>query len=161
MKLKNFFYLLPVLIFSIWLAYPYLLISPWAKSFFPQGDWARRGVIGDSFGALNTLFAGLALAGLVANLYLQSVQLKKLEKKEQGNEDQLATQVEALRLTALLNYYTSEIDRLERLSDRLAADKNSDIAKNFWQRFGILRTEREGILAQLMQLRAIQPRDNS
>lgn len=38
--------------------------------------WQDAGVIGDSFGAVNALFSGLALAGVVMTLYLQSRDMK-------------------------------------------------------------------------------------
>lgn len=155
MKLKHFFFSLPALVLVAWLVYPHVLMSSWAKWFFPQGDWARRGVIGDSFGALNTLFAGLALAGLAVNIYLQNVQLKKLEDRELNNERQLAAQAQALRLTALLTYYNNEIDRLERLSNELVELKPDHKTKTkFWDRFAELAAKRDAIVSELV---AIQP----
>ena len=44
-------------------------------------DWQTRGQVGDSFGALNALFSGLAFAGLIATILLQSKELA-LQRKE-------------------------------------------------------------------------------
>lgn len=99
-------------IFGIWLAYPLIISHDIVSLIFPWMSWTKRGQIGDSFGALNTLFSGLALVGLWINLNMQGEQLKKLEKKEQDNEDQLRAQVETLKESALLSYYSDEIKRL-------------------------------------------------
>lgn len=99
-------------IFAFWVAYPFIISSDLIKIWKPWMDWTLRGQLGDSFGALNTLFSGFALAGLAVNIHMQNEQLKKLEKKEQDNEDQLKAQVETLKDSALLSYYSDEIKRL-------------------------------------------------
>lgn len=150
MKQKITFSVPFLLVLIVWISYPYVLSSLWAEQYFPLGDdWSHRGVIGDSFGALNTLFVGLALAGLAVNIYLQNAQLRKLEHKEQVNELQLAAQAEALRLTALLNYYNNEIDRLERLSERLSSFKDDETRSKFWTRFEEIKSKREEIVSSL------------
>ncbi|KDM89662.1 putative phage abortive infection protein [Photobacterium galatheae] len=56
-----------------------------------QGD---LGTLGDSFGALNTLFSGFAFAGIIVSIYLQSKELKETreEIKAQGEQFKLQTQ---------------------------------------------------------------------
>ncbi len=50
--------------------------------FFNDGeDWAVRGQLGDSFGVLNTLFSGLAFAGIVLTILLQRKELS-LQRNE-------------------------------------------------------------------------------
>ncbi|MFZ6819718.1 hypothetical protein [Undibacterium sp. Ji22W] len=115
MKKYIFISLLFACVIGLWIAYPFIISQQFVVDLFPKGNWASRGVVGDSFGALNTLFSGLALAGLAVNIYLQSVQLKKLEAKEEENSKRLDLQSETLSLTALLNYHNSEIDRLTNL----------------------------------------------
>ena len=44
------------------------------KMWYP--NMAFRGQFGDSFGGLNTLFSGLAFAGVIVSIYLQSKELK-------------------------------------------------------------------------------------
>ncbi len=45
--------------------------------FIPQclGTWSERGTFGDMFGAVNSLFSGLAFAGLIYTIHLQSKEL--------------------------------------------------------------------------------------
>lgn len=154
MKQKIVFSLLFASVVAIWLAYPHILASTWAKSIFPQSNWQARGVIGDSFGALNTLFAGLALAGLAVNIYLQSAQLRKLEAKEEENERSLAAQAEALRLTALLNYYNNEIDRFDRIRGEFGGNEDEETKKKYWERYEEIRTKRTLIVTILTKQNA-------
>ena len=62
----------------------------------------------------SSMFCGTTGA-LVANIHQQSVQLRKLEAGEEENERQLKAQSRAIRDTALLDYYNSEIERLDKL----------------------------------------------
>jgi hypothetical protein len=47
---------------SIIFLYGYILFDVF------KGDWAKSGVFGDSFGAINSLFSSLAFCGLVLSL---------------------------------------------------------------------------------------------
>ena len=38
-------------------------------------DWATRGTVGDTFGAVNSLFSGLAFAGVIYTILLQRKEL--------------------------------------------------------------------------------------
>jgi hypothetical protein len=49
-------------------------------------DWTTRGQFGDSFGALNTLFAGLAFAGVVVSLYRQHQDAEKAEELRRADK---------------------------------------------------------------------------
>jgi hypothetical protein len=62
-----------IVVITIWLGSLYWI-------FYPQ--WSAEkdhvmGTLGDSFGILNTLFSGLAFAGLVYTIYLQKKELKE------------------------------------------------------------------------------------
>lgn len=64
---------------------------------------------GDMFGAVNALFSGLALAALIATLWLQH---QELEKQSVMQREQAATLKQTARLHAvngLLNSYTQQI----------------------------------------------------
>lgn len=92
----------------------------------PTTVWADRGVFGDSFGALNTLFSGIALAGLFVNIKIQNHQIRKLEEKDDRFEALQERQVLILKNTALLNYHTNQIMQIEKNSDQLAEVKGED-----------------------------------
>ena len=81
-------------IFGVWFTFPY-----WVPIVFnlpvdteTQNLW---GTFGDTFGALNTLFSGLAFLGIIVSIYLQSKELTETrsEIKAQGNQFSLQTKV--------------------------------------------------------------------
>ncbi len=82
-----------------------------------QWDWGKSGQFGDTFGALNTLFTGLAFVVVLATLIQQSRQIT--ETKRDVEEERLlqkrttelvAEQAKALALVARLNALTSRIE---------------------------------------------------
>ncbi len=94
-------------------------------------DWSIRGTIGDTFGAVNALFSGLAFAALVYTIILQRREIRlnrseiELNRRELAksvkaqNASQLALkqQVAQTHLSAKINamntiigYYTSQIE---------------------------------------------------
>lgn len=62
-----------------------IVILVWGISgaiiYFTQPDWVTRGQIGDMFGTINSLFSGLAFAGLIYTIMLQRKELS-LQRKE-------------------------------------------------------------------------------
>lgn len=90
---KIFFILLLIcFILSSWYFYPFWI----EKISSPNSDTTHQalmGTYGDSYGALNTLFAGLAFAGIIISIYLQGIELKqtRAEMKSQGEQFELQT----------------------------------------------------------------------
>lgn len=84
-----------IVVFAAW------LISYWIYSVRPA-DYAT---LGDSFGALNALFSGLAFAGLIYAIRLQSLELREtrdeLEKTREAQEEQAKNQTLSAKLQAL------------------------------------------------------------
>jgi len=74
----NFLFLI---IFLIWFSSSLLV-------WFFFKDWSKSGTFGDTFGAINSLFSGLALGGIIYTIYLQKTELSlqrdelKLTRKE-------------------------------------------------------------------------------
>ena len=73
-----------------------------AVSFF--NDWEQRGQFGDLFGSVNSLFSGLAFAGLIYTIFLQHRELAlqreelKLQREEMAkSREELAEQAEIQR----------------------------------------------------------------
>lgn len=80
-------------------------------------DWSKSGVFGDTFGGLNALFSGTALAGVIFSIILQREELRlqreelrltrgelqRTAEAQEKSEKALQEQVEAMRLTARLN----------------------------------------------------------
>lgn len=64
--------------YGLWLAAAVFLVWLFVSGsgFFIIGSQTSLGLLGDSFGLINSLFSGLALAGIVYTIYLQTEQLK-------------------------------------------------------------------------------------
>lgn len=91
-------------------------------------DWAARGQFGDMFGAVNTLFSGLAFAGVVYAILLQREDLalqreelaltrKELTRSAEAQEKSelaLTAQAEASRQSARLAMINSLVDHYDK-----------------------------------------------
>lgn len=80
-------------------------------------DWSKSGTFGDSFGALNAIFSGLALSGVVVTILIQRTELKnqRIELSLQRNE------MQETRKEFLLNRTTSLVfTQLDRFDKALA-----------------------------------------
>jgi hypothetical protein len=75
--------LLLALVFGIWLLYTDWILSERFPEKTDANYYSQRGQYGDMFGAINALFTGLAFAGLIITIILQSQELK-LQRKELG-----------------------------------------------------------------------------
>ena len=74
-SLKNFIYLMVVVV-VIWVIY---LV---AMGYFVE-TWQTRGLFGDMFGSLNTLFSGAALAGIIYAILLQRKEIKNIQEQNE------------------------------------------------------------------------------
>lgn len=74
--------------------------------------WTDRGTFGDMFGAINTLFSGLAFAGVIYAVFLQSKELNlqreelaltriELEKSAEAQDSQARTMLKAAKINAI------------------------------------------------------------
>ena len=102
----------------------YLWVIAWGLILLAFSNWSQRGQFGDMFGAINSLFSGLAFAGIIFTIYLQreelALQRKELEltrsqlarsaDAQEKSEKALERQVEALKKTARLNALNSIIE---------------------------------------------------
>lgn len=75
----------------VWVGYWWIL---WISGWFPE---LEKGQFGDVFGALNTLFSGLAFAGVIWTILLQREELK-LQRRELANtREEIRGQKEQLK----------------------------------------------------------------
>ncbi|QGQ95850.1 hypothetical protein EHS13_13665 [Paenibacillus psychroresistens] len=107
MKNIKIFLYLALGIFLFWVL-SYVII------FFVICDWDSRGTFGDTFGAINSLFAGLAFAGIIYTILLQKDELT-LQRKDlnlqtkvlQLQVDEIARSANQLEMQRkLMNYQT-------------------------------------------------------
>lgn len=125
------------IIFFIWLiSYPLL------DYFYPALN--SKGTFGDSFGAINSLFSGLALAGIIYTILLQRKELA-LQRQEirdnrrelarsataqENSERSLKRQAENLKVTARLNALSTLISHYNQPRETKTAQhlsKNSTL----------------------------------
>ena len=114
--------ILGIIILVIW-------ILSFATVYFTIDSWSDRGTFGDLFGGVNSLFSGLALAGIIYTIFLQRKELKlqrlelaetrkelkrsaeAQEKSEKALKDQANSMKKSSQLAALssmLEYYKEE-----------------------------------------------------
>lgn len=73
---------------------------------FPRG---HRGEIGDMFGAINALFSGLALAGIIITLILQQKELSLQRQEFILNREELAKSASAQQYISQLQSYSAQL----------------------------------------------------
>lgn len=93
-------------------------IFPFVVNFF-FSDWSKSGTFGDTFGALNALFSGLALAGVIVTILIQRTELKnqRIELTLQRNEMKETRKEFLLNRTTSLVY--NQLDRFEKALSEL------------------------------------------
>jgi hypothetical protein len=80
-------------VFSAWIAVPFVV-------FHEFSDWQKSGQFGDTFGAANALFTGLAFAFLIVSVRLQSNELALQRKELQLQREEMRASREALSAQA-------------------------------------------------------------
>ncbi len=123
-KLKPLIFAI-ILIIMIW-SFSYLLIL------FLIPLETNRGTFGDSFGAINSLFSGLAFAGIIYTIFLQrkELSLQRLELMEtrkelkrsadaqEKSEIALTEQIKSMKLTAKLNALNSLVENYRKEEEK-------------------------------------------
>ncbi len=96
--------------------------------FYSFDTWGDRGTFGDAFGAINSLFSGLAFAGIVYTILLQRKELtlqrmelvetrKELRRSadaQEKSEQALSMQIKSMQTAAKLNALNSLVESYGR-----------------------------------------------
>lgn len=90
-KLSNKFIIAASIVCGVWLG-SFIVI------YYEFGDWATRGQVGDMFGVVNSLFSGLAFAGLIITLIFQRNDLHLQRAAIEQTNEQLKRQAEEFEL---------------------------------------------------------------
>ena len=91
-------YILLGIIFIIWIASIFGLTQY-------ISDPEKKGQFGDSFGAINSLFSGLALAGIIYTIYLQKKELSLQRKELSDTREEFKIQNKTLSLQRFENTF--------------------------------------------------------
>lgn len=112
--------------------------------YFRLGTWADRGNFGDTFGAVNALFAGLAFSGMIFTILLQRrelalqreelkltrMELQRSAEAQEKSQHTLSLQVQEQRFSARLAAATSLVSIISRHVDHLKTFGDQDRLKN-------------------------------
>lgn len=86
----------------------------------PPDNGVERGVFGDKFGAINSLFSGLAFAGIIFTIFLQKRELKLQREELAETRDEFIQQNETLKkqrfentFFQLVQLHTDIVDKLK------------------------------------------------
>ena len=160
---RNFFILSAIAIVLLWSGNWYLLSS------MPND---ARGTFGDMFGAVNSLFSGLAFLGVVYAIILQKAELslqrkeleltrnelKKSAEAQERSEKALSIQAKAMEQTALINTLTTSIQSLSsRIQGISLSGESSVVAERkkrrdaLLQKHNVLTQKLDGIINNILE----------
>ncbi|UZH54868.1 putative phage abortive infection protein [Salinimicrobium tongyeongense] len=93
-------------------------------------DPERKGQFGDSFGAINSLFSGLALAGIIYTIYLQKKELSLQRKELSDTREEFKTQNKTLSLQRFENTFFHLLELHHQIVNAIDIDiyKNKPIS---------------------------------
>ncbi len=143
--------IIAMIFFAIPLAW---LTSGLAVGFY-FGDWGVSGTFGDTFGFINSLFSGLAFAGVIFTIILQNRELAEQRRELKRTADAqirsqkaLNEQVQSLRTTALLSALSYMLEGSETLlkGEAIAPDLREEVLADRIMYYHRLKTYVEAVL---------------
>lgn len=165
-KLFLVYAILPAAVFgSVFAAWWFFGHKP--REWFPSESGAEAGAFGDSFGFVSSLFSGLAFAGVILALVMQSRELSLQRQELKETREELRKTADAqeatMRTLALTGYINALAAGRETHAQILAANigglsrvisrrKHFEIVTQLNE---VLRTQRT-ILGELVELRSIE-----
>ncbi|MCD8426006.1 putative phage abortive infection protein [Tenacibaculum dicentrarchi] len=108
-------YILFGIIFIAWITSIFVL--KWKFS-----NWTIRGTFGDSFGAINSLFSGLALGGIIYTIFLQKKELSLQRKELKNTRKEFTIQNKTLRLQRFENTFFNLLSLHHQIVDSIDLD---------------------------------------
>lgn len=133
---RSKYILIFALVFVIWVFLPEVLFK-----YNNLISLADKGLYGDSYGAINTLFSGFAFAGLIIAILLQREELQ-LQRKE------LHESSKALNAQVLINTYSSLLNSNNNVIEHNRGARNPNTIKMLDKLHG----ENQRIKDRLMKL---------
>lgn len=112
----NYFKLILIFLFFVlvWILSPFF-ISKVLKELYLITNLEVGEQFGDSFGAINSLFSGLAFAGLIIAIYLQKLELEQTRNEVSRTLQVQEEQVQTMKLTATINSLAIIINSYDQL----------------------------------------------
>jgi|AntRauTorckE6833_2_1112554.scaffolds.fasta_scaffold02036_1 hypothetical protein len=106
-KYLRFFIIISSVLLIISILYPIIIFNSF-------GDWVKIGTFGDSFGALNALFSGLALTGVIVTILIQKTELKNQRTELELQREEMAETREEFLINRTTNIVYQQLERFER-----------------------------------------------
>lgn len=129
--------LLLLLILSLWLLSWYLISNfIFSGDSKTESDFATRGVFGDMFGAVNSLFSGLAFAGIIFTIFLQKRELSLQREELTETRKEFIQQNETLKKQRFENTFFQLLRLHNDIVDKLkirAADGETYTDREFFK----------------------------
>jgi hypothetical protein len=127
------------------------ICTPFVAAQLVGGDWIVRGQFGDTFGSINSLFSGLAFAGIIYTVLLQrqelTLQRRELEltrreltrtaAAQERSEQALSEQVRALNRSARLSALATTVEHYHLVINQSAGAGAAHAAER--RRLGYLK----------------------
>ncbi|MCE3228468.1 MAG: hypothetical protein K0S32_3019 [Bacteroidetes bacterium] len=91
---------------------------------FSFKDWDNAGVFGDSFGAINALFSGLAFAGIIYTIFLQKQELELQRRELRQTRLEFKIQNETLKKQRFENTFFHLLNLHNEIVEKLKVEVN-------------------------------------
>lgn len=115
-----------VFVSLLWWKYPTWIVHEWifdelltGKVFAPS-----LGEFGDVYGALNTLFSGLAFSGVIVSIVLQSAELRATRKEMNAQVQQFEQQTKTMHRQTFENTFYNLIKMIDSNLSRFSVKEN-------------------------------------
>lgn len=118
-----------------------VIIGLWICNYFALINLpaTERGTIGDMFGVINSLFSGLALAGIILTILLQRKELKYQREELRDTRKEFQVQNETLKIQRFENTFFHLLDQLHQIVNAIDftyhTKKKKEQPKSFTQMF--------------------------
>lgn len=113
-----------------------IIVFIWAMSaeisWLMFSDWSKSGAFADTFGAINSLFSGLALAAIIYTIYLQKIELALQRKELEYTREELSRTADAQERSVFIMNEQLRLSNLPFLqySSKIIKGKDCLIIKN-------------------------------
>lgn len=115
-----------------------VIIAMWVGTYYllREEDLNTRGTFGDMFGSINSLYSGLALAGIILTILLQRKELKLQREELKNTRQEFETQNETLKLQRFENTFFNLLNQHHQIVNAIDFRyyKNKEIDRKYHYR---------------------------
>lgn len=101
------------------------LVYPFAVNYFFD-SWQKSGTFGDTFGALNALFSGLAFSGVIITILIQKTELKNQREELMLQRTEMQETRKEFLLNRTTNIIYNQLERFEKSLSELTINFEND-----------------------------------